>query len=88
MLIIQQQFAGIFTLTVWHFTHTSYVSLHESVQRGMQQREQFDKTMHQIIATIPIFFLGRLPVSFPQEGQGVPLLLLLLFPRFIIIGCA
>jgi hypothetical protein len=81
----QQQLAAILLLTVWHLTQMSSVSLQESVQRGMQQRLQLDSTMHQIMATIPTFFLGRFPVSFPQVGQGLPLPLFPLLPAMMMV---
>ena len=86
----QQQLAEILDLTCWHLMQTNSVSLQLSLQRGIRQRPYVPtvkkRQMHHAIATPPIFFLGMLSVECWQVAQGDPLLLLLLFPRLMIMG--
>ena len=73
--ITQKQLASTFDLTVWHLTHTNSVSLQLFVQRGIKEQNpppRMKQATHQIIATIPTFFLGMFPVSLAHEGQGDP----------------
>jgi hypothetical protein len=84
----QQQLAGTVCFTFWHLMQTSWVSLQLSEQRGMKQSPYAPtvkrRHMHQAHATHPSFFLGMLPVSWPQIPQGDPLELL--FCKLMIIG--
>lgn len=72
MIDYQQQLAGTFDFTVRHFTHTNYVSLQESEHKGMQHNPQLLKIKHHMIATVPTFLRGRLPVLLLQAAQREP----------------
>lgn len=84
----QQQLAGTFDLTDWHFTQTSSVSLQESLQRGMQHNAHELRIKHHTIATTPTFFRGRFPVLLEQAAHREPLpSLSLLFAMMMVCCC-